>query len=378
MNDSKQRHGSGHQRHKIALALQGGGSHGAFTWGVLDRLLEDPTLEIVGFTGTSAGAMNAVVAADGLLSGGPEGGRQRLREFWGAIGKMPGFGTPLWLLSGAAQSKVPLEQTPAYLAWDAASRNLSPYQLNPLNFNPLREPLTRLVDFERLRAEKNLRVIVCATNALTSRRRIFDNRDISVDAVLASACLPQVFQSVMIDGEPYWDGAFTGNPAMLPIIPPLPKSDLIIVKIDPIIRNDEPRTVQEIHDRVREVSFNATFWLEVSYLGLLLTLKERGFLDDQFAQRIDRLKFHCIEASQHFEKIPASTKLNNSPAFLKFLFDLGRATADEWFDGYRESIGQRSTLDLTKLLRLDLMEEADQLMRKTAREVSDQISRDAR
>jgi NTE family protein len=133
---------------------------------------------------------------------------------------------------------------------------------------------------------------VCATNALTSRRRIFDSRDISVDAVLASACLPQVFPSVMIDGQPYWDGAFTGNPAMLPIIPPLPKSDLIIVRIDPIIRNDEPRTIQDIHDRVREVSFNATFWLEVSYLGLLLTLKERGFLDDQFAQRIDRLKFH--------------------------------------------------------------------------------------
>src|SRR6516162_620547 len=306
MDDGKQRHGSGSQRRKIALALQGGGSHGAFTWGVLDRLLEDPTLEIIALTGTSAGAMNAVVAADGLLRGGPEGGRQRLRAFWEAIGKMPGFGTPLWPLSGAAQSKVNLDHTPAYLAWEAATRNLSPYQLNPMNFNPLREPLTRLVDFERLRAEKDLRVIVCATNALTSRRRIFDNRDISVDAVLASACLPQVFRSVMIDGEPYWDGGYTGNPAMLALLPPLPKSDLIIVRIDPIIRNDEPRTVREIHDRVTEVSFNATFWLEASYLGLLLTLKERDFLDDRFAERIDRLKFHCIEASRHFEKIPAS------------------------------------------------------------------------
>jgi NTE family protein len=363
MDDSKQRHGSGSQRHKIALALQGGGSHGAFTWGVLDRLLEDAALEIIGFTGTSAGAMNAVVAADGLLRGGPEGARQRLREFWEAIGKMPGFGTPLWPLSGEAQSKVRLEQMPGYLAWEAATRNLSPYQLNPMDFNPLREPLTRLVDFERLRAEKELKVIVCATNALTSRRRTFDNRDISVDAVLASACLPYMFRSVIIDGEPYWDGGYTGNPAMLAILPPLPKSDLIIVRIDPIIRNDEPRTVGEIQDRVTEVSFNATFWLEVSYLGLLLKLKNRGFLDDRFTQRIDRLNFHCIEASPQFEKMPASTKRNNSPAFLKFLFDLGRKTADEWLDGYREAIGQRSTLDLTKLVRLDLMEEADQLMR---------------
>jgi NTE family protein len=363
MNDSKRHHGSGSQRHKIALALQGGGSHGAFTWGVLDRLLEEPTLEIVGLTGTSAGAMNAVAVADGLLSGGPEGGRQRLREFWEVIGKMPGFGTPLWPLSGEVQSKVRLEQFPAYFAWEAATRNLSPYELNPMDFNPLREPLTRLVDFERLRAETNLKVIVCATNALTSRRRTFDNRDISVDAVLASACLPHMFRSVMIDGEPYWDGGYTGNPAMLAILPPLPECDLIIVRIDPIVRDHEPRSVGEIQDRETEVSFNATYWLEVSYLGLLLKLKQRGFLDDRFAERIDRLNFHCIEASQHLEKMPISTKRNNSPAFLEFLFDLGRMTAAEWLDRNREAIGQRSTLDLTKLVRLDLMEEADQLIR---------------
>jgi NTE family protein len=363
MDDGKQRRGSGLQRHKIALALQGGGSHGAFTWGVLDRLFEDATLEIIAFTGTSAGAMNAVVAADGLLGGGPEGARQRLREFWEAIGKMPGFGTPLWPLSGEAQSKVNLDHTPAYLVWEAATRNLSPYQLNPMNFNPLREPLTRLVDFERLHAEKDLKVNVCATNALTARRRIFDNRDISVDAVLASACLPHMFQSIMIDGEPYWDGGYTGNPAMLAILPPLPKSDLILVRIDPIIRDDVPRTVVDIQDRETEVSFNSTFWLEASFLGFLMNLRSRGFLVDQLAQRVDRLNFHCIEASQHFEKMPFSTKRNNSLAFLEFLFDLGRTTAGEWLNQNRDAIGQRSTLDLTKLVRLDFIEEADQLIR---------------
>jgi NTE family protein len=185
-----------------------------------------------------------------------------------------------------------------------------------------------------------------------------------------------VFPSVIIDGAPYWDGGYTGNPAMLALLPPLPKCDVIIVRIDPIIRNDEPRTIREIHDRVTEVSFNAAFWLEASYLGLLLTLKEHGFLDDRFAERIDRLQFHCIAASQHFEKIPASTKLNNSPAFLKFLFDLGRKTADEWLDGYREAIGQRSTLDLTDLVRLDLMEEADQLIRKSGAAVANSAARD--
>jgi hypothetical protein len=156
----------------------------------------------------------------------------------------------------------------------------------------------------------------------------------------------------------------------------LSKCDLIIVRIDPTIRNDEPSTIREIHDRVTEVSFNATFWLEVSYLGLLLTLKDRGSLDDRFAQRIDRLKFHCIEASEHFEKIPASTKINNSPAFLKFLFDLGWVTADEWLDSHREEIGQRSTLDLTKLVRLDLMEEADQFIRKSGVSLANSAGRD--
>jgi NTE family protein len=203
MPESKSRAGSAPHRRKIALALQGGGSHGAFTWGVLDRMLEDPTIEIVGITGTSAGAMNTVVLADGLLRGGSEGGRQRLREFWEAIGKLPGFGSLLWSLPGETQSHVHLEQTPPYLIWDMVSRNLSPYELNPTNFNPLREPLTETVDFERLRAGKNLPIAVCATNALTSRRRVFTNQDISVDAVLASACLPQLFPAVEIDGQPY-------------------------------------------------------------------------------------------------------------------------------------------------------------------------------
>ena len=334
-------------RRKVALALQGGGSHGAYTWGVLDRLLEDRTLDIIGVTGTSAGAMNAVVLADGLLRGGPEGARQQLRAFWTAIGAMPGFGSLLWLLSGETQSRLQLERTPPYMAWDTLRRNMSPYDLNPMNFNPLREPLTRLIDFDRLRAERNLRVMVCAINVLTARRRVFANENISVDAVLASACLPELFPAVEIDGQPYWDGGFAGNPAMAALIRELSKCDMIVVRIDPIIRTEVPRTPRDIHDRITELSFNTTFWLEMTYLGLLLSLVEEGELD---RERFGRFFFHFIEPHGELEKISASTKLNNSAAFLEYLFDLGRATADDWFANNGAAIGKRSTVDLTKLL----------------------------
>ena len=344
---TKRHSGSASQRRQVALALQGGGSHGAFTWGVLDRMLEDETIDIIGVTGTSAGAMNAVVLADGLLKGGPEQARRGLRNFWEAIGKMPGFASLLWPMSGESHAQVHLEKTPAYLIWDTLSRNLSPYDLNPLNFNPLRGPLTELVDFDRLRAEKHLQVLVCATNVLTSRRRVFSNEDISVDAVLASACLPQMFPAVEIDGESYWDGGFSGNPAMVPLIRRLPKCDLIIVRIDPIIRTTVPRSPREIHDRVQEVGFNSTFWLELGALAIILRFVEEGLLD---RERFGRILFHAIEASSELEKIAASTKLNNSPAFLEFLFDLGRQTADGWIARNGAAIGRQSTIDLQKVL----------------------------
>jgi NTE family protein len=337
-------------RRKVALALQGGGSHGAFTWGVLDRLLEDQTLEIIGITGTSAGAMNAVVLADGLLRGGPEGARQRLRDFWEAIGTMPGWGSLFWFLSGESQSQMRLEQMPPYMAWDALSRNLSPYDLNPTKFNPLRDPLTKLVDFDRLRTEKNLHVMVCATNVLTARRRVFTNEDISVDATLASACLPELFPAVEIDGQPYWDGGFSGNPAMFALIHKLPKCDMIVVRIDPIIRHELPRTPRDIHDRTTELSFNTTFWLEMSVLGFLLLLVEQSELE---RKRFGRFLFHFIEPHGELEKIAASTKLNASVAFLHYLFDLGRTAAHDWLAQHGEDIGKKSTIDLTKLVQND-------------------------
>jgi NTE family protein len=336
-------------RHKVALALQGGGSHGAFTWGVLDRLLEEPTLDIIGVTGTSAGAMNTVALADGLVRGGHEQARQQLRKFWTTIGEMPGFSSLLWPMSGKNAAMMHLETTPAYLAWDMLSRNLSPYDLNPTKLNPMRAPLTELIDFDRLRAQEELQVMVCATNVHTAKRRVFANKDLSVDAVLASACLPQMFPAVEIDGEPYWDGGYTGNPAITALLRKLPKQkfDLIGVRIDPIARANTPRSVREIHDRVNEICFNSTIWLELSMLAVILRFVDEGLLD---RERFGRVFFHGIEASEIMEKLPSSSKLNNSMAVLEYLFDLGRQTADKWWGDHGAAIGQRSTVDLQKLL----------------------------
>jgi NTE family protein len=334
-------------RRKIALALQGGGSHGAFTWGVLDRLLEDDTLEIIGVTGTSAGAMNAICLAEGLLEGGPEQARRQLRQFWEAVGKMPGLGGLLRGIPGETLAHMRIEQTPPYIMLDTIRRNLTPDQFNPMKTNPLREPLEAMIDFDRIRDNKDVIVQVCATNVRTARRRVFSNNDMSVDAVLASATLPDLFPAVEIDGENYWDGGFSGNPAMAGLIRVLPKCDFVIVRIDPIIRKDLPASARDIQDRVTELSFNTTFWMELSAIAAVLELVEEGELN---RERFGRLFFHAIEASDQLEKIPHSTKLNNAPAFLTYLFELGRTTADKWIERRGADVGQRSTIDLTKLL----------------------------
>jgi len=333
---------------KVALALQGGGSHGAFTWGVLDRLLEESSLEIIGITGTSAGAMNTVALADGLLRGGPEEARRRLRQFWTAIGAMPGFGSLLPPMSGEEAAKTNLKDTPMYMAWDMMTRNMSPYDLNPSKINPLREPLNELIDFDRLRNQDQMQVMVGATNALTSARRVFANKELSIDAVTASACLPLMFPAVEIDGEPYWDGGYTGNPAMMELFRSLQKEefDLIFVRIDPIAHADAPHTVREINDRITDVIFNSTLMLELGFFAGILKLVEEGVLD---RERFGKVRFHGIEASDMMEQMSGS-KLNNSMALLEYLFGLGRKTADEWWASHGADIGQRSSADLTKLL----------------------------
>jgi NTE family protein len=312
----------------VAVALQGGGSHGAFTSGVLDGLLEEPTLNITGATGTSAGAMNATVLADALVRGGREEARRALRRFWASIGKMHSAA------DGTANKSV---------VNSTVSQNLSPYDLNPSNFNPLRGLLTEMIDFERLRSQNAVHIAVCATNVWSAVRRVFTNKDISVDAVLASACLPHMSPAVEIDGEPYWDGGWTGNPAITAILRDIDVHDLIIVRIDPSVRQETPRTLTEINDRIVEIGFNSTYWLEMGAIAVVLLFRDAGI------PTIPTF-FHCIEAPSELVKLASSSKMNTDPAFLEDLFHMGRQTADAWLAENSAAVGQRSTFDLKALL----------------------------
>jgi len=333
---------------KVALALQGGGSHGAFTWGVLDRILDDPTIEIIGVTGTSAGAMNAAALVDGLVRGGAKQARVELRRYWEAVGAMPGFGSLFSQMSGAAAAMTPLESIPAYV--EIINKGLSPYDLPP-SANPLRSLLTAMIDFDRLRSQEAIQLVVCATNARTAERRVFTNQEISVDALLASACLPQLFRAVEIDGEPYWDGGWTGNPALVALLRKMPDCDLIIVRVDPVRRPDVPHSLHDILDRSTEIGFNSAFWLELGALAIVLRLAEEGVID---RARFGRVRFHVIEASSIMERFPMSSKGNNYPPFLEYLFGLGRQAGDAWFTEHGEALGQQSTADLKRLLPVNV------------------------
>src|SRR5499427_5825252 len=241
----------------IDLALQGGGSHGAFTWGVLDRLLEENWLRIAAISGTSAGAMNAAVLVNGWTQGGAEGARDALANYWQRVSRAATFSplqrSPLDRLMG----RWTLDTSPSYVAMDLMSRLLSPYDLNPTGFNPLRNILEESIDFERLSASP-IKLLVTATNVRTGRGRIFRNSEITADVLLASACLPTVFRAVEIDGEPYWDGGYAGNPTITPLVRECKSQDTLLVVVNPIERAGTPRSAREILDRLNEVSFNAT------------------------------------------------------------------------------------------------------------------------
>jgi NTE family protein len=331
-------------RHKIALALQGGGSHGAFTWGVLDRILSDPTIEIIGVTGTSAGAMNAAALVGGLLRGGAPQARAGLRRYWEAVGAGPGFGSLFPTMSGSAAAMTPLESIPAYV--DLMSKSVCPYDL-PSSANPLRALFAELIDFDHLRLQEDIQLVLSATNVRTSQRRIFTNRDVCVDAVLASACLPQLFRAVEIDGESYWDGGWTGNPALIPLVRKMPDCDLIIIRIDPLSRPEVPHTLHDIFERSTEISFNSVFWLELGALAAMLRVVDQGLVD---RARFGRIRFHKIEANSIMERFPMSSKRNNYPPLLEYLFALGRETADAWMVEHRADLGRRSTMDFKQLL----------------------------
>jgi NTE family protein len=330
----------------ITLALQGGGSHGAMTWGVLDRLLEDERLAIRAISGTSAGAMNAVVLADGMAKDGREGAREALGRFWKAVSDSARFSpiqrSPLDRLTG----NYSLDSSPSYLFFEGLTRMFSPYDLNPMGINPLRGLLDDMVDFGRVNAQTDLAVHVTATNVRTGRSRVFGPGELGTEAVLASACLPQMFPAVEIDGEAYWDGGFSGNPALYPLLTSPEAPDILVVQINPIVRADLPRTARDIMNRVNEISFNSSLVKELRAIGLMQRIAaERGIDLGVYTHTY----LHLIHTDLEVKDLVASSKLNAEWSYLRLLFDLGRDWADGWLAENFEAIGHHSTLELDEL-----------------------------
>jgi NTE family protein len=331
----------------IDLALQGGGAHGAFTWGVLDRLLEDERIEIDGITGTSAGAMNGAIVAAGMLEDGRAGARALLRRFWERAAKAGRFSpfrpTPLDRMFGNGN----LDFSPTFQILDMVTRLMSPYQLNPLDINPLRDILAELIDFERIRHSNGIKLFVCATNVRTGKIRVFPREELSTDALLASACLPHMFRAVEIDGQSYWDGGFMGNPAMFPLLYNTQSNDIVLVEINPIRVEDVPETARAILDRMNSISFNSTMMREMRNIAFVTQLLDQHQLTQR--SHLRRINFHIVEAEQAMARYGANSKFNVDIDFLNELFELGRGTTDRWLLQNFDLIGVKSSVDLQEL-----------------------------
>ncbi len=329
----------------VDLGLQGGGAHGAFTWGVLDRLLEESWLLFDGISGTSAGAMNAVVMADGLAEGGPPQARAALEQFWKRVSDAallsPLRRGPLEILTG----RWTLDYSPVFAALDIAARVLSPYDTNPFGSNPLTQILADSVRFDRL-TRAPIKLFVTATNVRTGRGRVFRNADLTPDVLLASACLPTMFQAVEIDGEAYWDGGYSGNPSMTPLIRECSSSDTILVQINPIERPGTPRTAREIHNRLNEVAFNATLIKEFRAAALLRRVADPGTGEGAVWAK---MRIHRI-ASDAMIDLGYSSKLLAEWEFFLMLRDEGRRAAEAFIEKHGADLGVRSTLDIDAYL----------------------------
>ncbi len=339
-------------RPSLDLALQGGGSHGAFTWGVLDVLLEDGRLRLDGVSGTSAGAMNAAVMATGFARGGALGARQALSAFWQAVSGVPacfgrvgqepavgspGASTPTWIYNRNAW--------PGMAAWNAWWRLWSPYELNPFNLDPLRDIVQAHVDVQALR-EGPLQVFVTATSVRTGQPRVFSGQDLSIEALMASACLPQSAQTVVIDGEPFWDGGFSGNPALWPLVYGTTTDDVLLVQINPREHAGIPRTAAEIDDRINEITFNASLVAELRAIAFVQRLLRDRRIDPS---RYKQMRLHRVADEDGLAPFGASSKLNTDPRLLTTLFSLGRHAAQRWLATQATSVGRASTLDIDEV-----------------------------
>ncbi len=330
----------------INLALQGGGAHGAFTWGVLDRLLEDERIAIEGISGTSAGAVNAVVLAQGFAEGGAAGARAALARFWNDLAHFAPFSPAQRSFADWLTGNWNLDRSPATLFFDLFTRLVSPYEGNPANLNGLRHLLADRIDLERVRNCHPLKLFISATSVRTGKGRVFQGPEITLDAILASACLPTVFQAVMIDGEPYWDGGYMGNPAIWPLIYGCDSRDVAIVQINPLTREKVPRTSAEIMNRLNEITFNSALIGEMRAIATVQRLIENGELAGSGTARLKKMLIHLISDPVEMQELGVASKFSLDRRFLEHLKSVGRNTAERWLAASFERLGVESTVDI--------------------------------
>ncbi len=345
-------------KQQLDLALQGGGSHGAFTWGVLERLLDEEWLEIAGISGTSAGAMNAVTMAAGLMDDGREGAKRKLEQFWTSVASNAPFDVaamaqPIW---EAALPWWNAWMSPLQQYMNFVGSHISPYQFNPLNLNPLRRILEDTVNFESVRSCHKSNLFIAATHVTTGELKVFKQSELTVDMVLASACLPMLFQAVEVEGQAYWDGGYAGNPTLMPLVAKTRADDLLLVQINPTERDELPTKAMDIMDRTDEVTFNASLLKELKALALVKTLidhsgcpKEESEEAD-FFRRVERLRLHRLAGDDALVRLGAATKLKTDWPFISGLREAGRAAAGQWLQEHAQDLGKRSSYPLPDVM----------------------------
>lgn len=331
----------------VNLALQGGGSHGAFTWGVIDEILADGRLEVEGISGTSAGAANAVLLADGLLDGGPKAASEKLGAFWKAISRDGNLPSAQRHILDRMFAAVPIDGTPMDVWFGAMQKMFSPYDLNPFDINPLKDVISHFVNFERLAASPGPALFVSATNVETGKLAVFERAKITCDAVVASTCLPTLFRAVEIGGVPYWDGGYLGNPAMFPLYRATTSEDILLVQINPVTRKGTPRTASEITNRMNEITFNSSLQSELRAIEFVSRLVEEGTLKrGRDKGKYKSIKVHRVALDESVEGLTASSKMATDFEFLLGLHGAGRRACRRFLDTHFDKIGVQGTLNL--------------------------------
>lgn len=335
----------------VNIALQGGGAHGAFAWGVLDALAADGRLEFEGLSGTSSGSINAAVFADGWNRAGPDGAREALETFWRRLSRMGELFSPirrsLWERMLRPRS-VNIDAHPGFVIFNAMTRMVSPYEMNPLDLNPLRDLVADSVDFDVLRGHPFMKLFISATNVRTGKVRVFMNHELSLDVIMASCCLPFLFRAVEIDGEAYWDGGYMGNPSLFPFWYHTKADDIAVVHITPLERDEIPKTAPEIMNRIHEISFNSSLLREFRAVHFVKKLIKEDWLREERKHELRNIRIHSIRSEKALTEFSVSSKLNTEWPYLLHLRDLGRETAEHWMEETFPAIGSHSTVDLER------------------------------